>query len=117
MNKRIRETLNDGYLLYGRRITKRSNTGKKIGIKFNEEGKLAFKEVSCREQDYQMAAISSNSLDLKVKTLYPPFFRSINKNKLKVVIENIEYDVILVDPDYSKNFLYFYLQEVGVLNE
>jgi SPP1 family predicted phage head-tail adaptor len=108
--KLYRETFNDGYLIYGHKQTQRTATGKRIGEVFTEEGKLAFKEMSCRDQDYQMANIMGASLDRKVKTLYPPSFRSINKNKLKVVISNIEYDVITVDSD--GRYLYFYLQEV-----
>jgi len=113
--KPYRETLNDGFLSYGHKQTQRSTTGKRIGEVFTEEGKLAFKEMSCRDQDYQMVGIMGASLDRKVKTLYPPSFRSINKNKLKVVINNIEYDVITVDSD--RVYLYFYLQEVGAINE
>lgn len=112
--KSYRETFNDGILEYGHKQTKRSETGKRLGEKFTAEGKLAFKEVSCRDQDYQMAGIMSASLDMKVKTFYPTSFRNINKSKLQVVIEGKEFDVIKSDPDNSKRYLYFYLQEVGV---
>jgi SPP1 family predicted phage head-tail adaptor len=115
--KPYRETFNDGFLSYGHKQTQRSTTGKRIGEVFTEEGKLAFKEMSCRDSDYQMAGIMGVSLDLKVKTLYPPSFRNINKSKLKVVIDNVEYDVIKVDPDAEKRYLYFYLQKVGVIGE
>ncbi len=116
MNKRIRKTFNDGYLLYGHRKTVRTN-GKKTGTEFTSEGRLAFNELSIREQDYQIADIATSRLDLKLETFYPPFFKSIKKNKLKVLIETVEYDVIKVDSDYGKNFLYFYLQEVGEISE
>jgi SPP1 family predicted phage head-tail adaptor len=115
--KRYRETFNDGFLQYGRKVTKRSETGKRIGEVFQPEGKLAFKEMSCRDSDYQLAGLMGVSLDLKVKTPYPPFFRNINKSKLNVVIEGVEYDVIKADSDANKNYLYFYLQEVGVIDE
>lgn len=116
MNKTIRETFNDGYLFYGRRKTLRTD-GKKTGTEFESEGKLAFKEMSIREEDYQVADMSTTTLSLKLKTLYPPFFKRIRKNKLKVLIDDVEYDVLKVDPDYRKNFLYFYLQEVGEYSE
>lgn len=112
-----RETYNDGFLAYGHKQTQRSSTGKRIGEVFTEEGRLAFKEMSCRDSDYQMAGIMGASLDLKVKTLYPPSFRKINKSKLKVVIDQTEYDVIKVDTDTDKRYLYFYLQEGGVISE
>jgi hypothetical protein len=111
--ERHRETFNDGYLQYGHKQTHRSETGKRIGESFTGEGMLAFKEMSCRDSDFQMAGILGASLDLKVKTLYPPSFRRINKSKLKVVVAGVEYDVIKVDSDSQKSHLYFYLQEVG----
>ncbi len=108
-----RETFNDGFMSYGHKTTQRSDNRKRIGSVFNPEGKLAYKEISTRDRDYQFAGYAGAKLDLKIKTPYPPSFRSINKNKLKVVIGNIEYDVIDVDPDNRNKFLYFYLQEVG----
>ncbi len=59
-----------------------------------------------------MVGVLTTGLDLKVKTLYPPSFKKINKNKLKVEIDEVEYDVIKVDPDSTKKYLYFYLQRV-----
>lgn len=113
MNQHHKEVFNDGYFTYGHKKTSRSDSGKRTGEVFLSEGKLAFKEMSAREGDYQLAGAMGAKLDLKVKTLYPPSFRSINKNKLKVVIRGTEYDVIKVDPDNVTRFLYFYLQEVG----
>src|SRR5699024_5141231 len=112
MNKRVRKTFNDGYLEFGQRKTIRTK-GKKTGTEFRSDGKLAFNELSVREQDYQLADLSTSRIDLKVETLYPPFFKKTRKTKMKVLIDGTEFDVIKVDSDYNKNFLYFYLQEVG----
>lgn len=112
MQKAYRETLNDGFLQYGYKKTKRSEKGKRIGEEFHPEGKLAYKEKSFRDSDYKLVGILTTGLDLKVKTLYPPSFKKINKNKLKVKIEDVEYDVIKADPDSTKKYLYFYLQQV-----
>ncbi|BAR86663.1 head-tail adaptor protein [Bacillus thuringiensis serovar kyushuensis] len=109
--KAYRETFNDGFLKYGRTVTKRSENAKRIKGFFSEEGKLAFRELSARDSDYQSCGLLHAKLDKKVKTLFPLSFRSVNKNKLKVVIDHLEYDVIKVDSD--KQYLYFYLQEVG----
>jgi len=57
------------------------------------------------------------SLDLKVKTRLPPSFKNVKKTSLKAKIENLVYDVITVDWDNDKRYLYFYLQEVGVADE
>ncbi len=115
--ERYRETFNDGFLEYGHKQTQRSSTGKRIGDSFSPEGKLAFKEMSCRDSDYQLAGLMGASLDLKVKVPYPPSFRKIKKSKLKVVISEVEYDVIKADSDSEKYFLFFYLQEVGEIDE
>jgi len=115
--KAHRETYNDGFLQYGQNETQRSLKGKRIGNGFQVEGKLAFKVLSCRESDYQMAGILGASLDLKVKTPFPPSFQRMNKNKLKVAIDGTEYDVIKVDHDSNRTNLYFYLQAVGESNE
>lgn len=116
--KPYRETFNDGFLQYGHKQTQRSATGKRIGeAVFKPDGKLAYKEMSCRDSDYQMAEIMGASLDLKVKTLCPPSLKKMNKNKFDVVIDSIEYDVIKVDSDSSRLYLFFYLQKVGVISE
>ena len=83
--------------------------GKRIGEKFREEGKLAYKVMSLRDSDYKMVGVLTTGLDLKVKTLYPPSFRKINKNKLKVLMDGIEYDVIKADRDSNKQYLFFLL--------
>lgn len=117
MLKHYKEVFNDGYLQYGFKKTQRSESGKRIGDIFTAEGKLAFREMSARESDYQLAGAMGAKLDLKVKTLYPPSFRTIKKTKLKVIIRGIEFDVIKVDSDSENRFLFFYLQEVGEQSE
>ncbi|AOM13811.1 phage head closure protein [Bacillus thuringiensis] len=109
--KAYRETFNDGYLAYGYKKTERSEEGKRIGETFQEEGRLAYQEMSIRDSDYQMVGVVTTGLDAKVKTLYPPSFRKRNKNKFKVFMDGTEYDVIKVDPDADKQYLYFYLQQ------
>lgn len=113
MKQHHREVFNDGFLYYGHKKTTRSASKKTIGSVFTEEGRLAYKEVSVRESDYSLAETLGSKLDLKVKTPYPPSFREIDKDKLKVLIRGNEYDVIKVDPDNVTRFLYFYLQKVG----
>ncbi|UII56710.1 phage head closure protein [Cytobacillus spongiae] len=115
--KPYRETYNDGFINYGRKSTTRTSTGKRIGETFESIGTLAFKEISCRDSDFQMAGLKGASLDLKIKTPFPPSFRDLNKNKLTVILRGYEYDVINVDYDQMKTSLFFYLQRVGVSNE
>ncbi|MED3795877.1 phage head-tail adapter protein [Lysinibacillus capsici] len=112
-NKKIRDVLNDGFIQYGTKETERSPKGKRIGEKFVPMGKLAYQEMSCRDEDYEMAKVLSAVLSLKIRTLCPPQLRKFSKNKLKVVVDGTEYDVIKADSDREKMYLYFYLQEVG----
>lgn len=112
-NKKIRDVLNDGNIEYGTNKTGRSAKGTRIGSEYEKLGRLAYQELSCREEDYKLAEAMSSSLDLKIRTLYPPNLRSVNKNKLKIVLNGTTYDVIKVDADREKMYLYFYLQEVG----
>lgn len=109
--------LNDGLVQYGTKATKRSEKGKRIGDVFIPQGKLAYQEMSCRDEDYQLAQIMSKSLDIKIKTLYPPQLKNVNKSKLTIVLNSVEFDVIKCDPDRAKNYLYFYLQEVGTIEQ
>ncbi|MFD2638391.1 head-tail adaptor protein [Piscibacillus salipiscarius] len=115
--KPLHEPLNDGFLEYGRVTPVRNGVGKRTGEAFVSEGKLAFKELSAREEDYRMAGLKGASLDIKVKTLCPPKLKRISKTQLTVMIDQIEYDVIEVDRDNQQRYLYFYLQEVGVRDE
>lgn len=114
--KAHREIFNDGFLEYGHKQTQRTPTGKRVGNSFSSEGRLAFKELSCRESDYELAGSMGASLDVKVKTMYPPSFRNVRKSELKCVINKVEFDVIKVDSDREKRYLFFYLQEVGTLD-
>lgn len=111
------DALNDGFIQYGTKETKRSEKGKRIGDTFLPQGRLAYQEMSARDEDYQLAQIMSKSLDIKIKTLYPPSLRNVKKSKLTIVINNIEYEVIKCDADRARNYLYFYLQEAGAIEQ
>lgn len=117
IQKPVHEVFNDGFLTYGRSKTNRDNSGKRIGEVFTAEGKLSFKLMSARAEDYEMAYSTGTTLDQKIKTRFPPSFRNIKKTNLKVRIDSTEYDVINVDWDSEKRYLYFYLQEVGEVDE
>ena len=108
------DALNDGFLVYGMDENIQSAKGKSIGERFQRIGHLAYQELSCRDEDYVMAQnINSSVLNLKVRTLFPPNLRKVSKSNLKVVIDNIKYDVIKTDTDKDKRYLFFYIQEVG----
>lgn len=113
----VHHVFNDGYLFYGHREVKRNDTGKRVGEAFEKEGKLAFELMSARDQDYALAGYQNANLDLKVRTMYPPKFEKTSLSKLKCLIDEIEYDVIKVDWDNDRHYLFFYLQEVGVSDE
>ena len=110
--------LNDGFLIFGTDESIHSAKGKAIGERFERIGRLAYQELSCRDEDYVMAQnINSSVLNLKVRTLFPPILRKRSKTNLKVIIDNVKYDVIKTDSDQDKRYLYFYLQEVGTFEQ
>lgn len=113
MKRMAHEVLNDGFIQYGVNKTERSEKGTRTGSAFKSLGTLAYKEMSCRDEDYKLAEVMSSTLDIKIRTLYPPNLRNANKNKLKIMLNGTTYDVIKVDTDREKMYLYFYLQEVG----
>lgn len=112
--KPIHEVFNDGFLAYGYDKTIRES-GKRVGSEFTKEGTLAVQELSARDKDYKMAGVMSSVLDLKLKTLKPPFWKNSKTTNMKVVYQNDKYDVIKADSD--RRYLYFYLQLVGESSE
>ncbi|MFJ7662961.1 phage head-tail adapter protein [Lysinibacillus sp. NPDC097162] len=112
--KKIRDVLNDGFIEFGTKETERSIKGKRIGERFVPMGRLAYQEMSCRDEDYEIAKVLSAVLSVKIRTLCPPILRKYDKSKLKVILDGVEFDVIKVDSDREKMYLYFYLQEVGM---
>ena len=112
IQKPIHETFNDGFIIIGETKIERSETGKRIGETFSPLIDLAFSIKSAREEDYDFAHALGASLDLKIKTRLPPDFKTIRKSKFSGYIDEQFFDVIKVDWDSSKRYLYFYLQEV-----
>lgn len=113
-----RETFTDGYMQYGKKVTERSSTKKRIGESFQLQGSLAFRVLSSREGDYRLIDAMNSSLDLKIKTMKPRDFNPKRKaSGLLVRIDEDEYDVVHVDSDDQHLYLYFYLQRVGGRNE
>lgn len=70
--------------------------------------KLAFEEVSKREQDIEFALQHDFTLSLKIKT---PLYKGVD-NKCKAVIDGYLYDVSYLDSDRRKNEMWLYLQGV-----
>lgn len=106
------DPLNDGFLEYGKQEVVRNQQRKREGTIFNPTGHLAFSLVSARDKDYSMAYATESTLDLKVKTRYPPDFKA-KKSNLSCRIDSVVYDVIKCDWDKEKRYLYWYLQEVS----
>ncbi|KMK77621.1 hypothetical protein [Alkalihalobacillus pseudalcaliphilus] len=108
----IHDVFNDGFLEYGRNVPIRER-GKQVGSTFAGEGVLAFQLMSARDEDYQLAGTLGATLDLKIKTRFPPHFKDVKRSKLAAVIDKTQYDIFRVDWDSKQNYLFFLLQEVG----
>lgn len=108
--ERVRETFNDGVLKYGTYKTIRSESRKVIGQEFVSQGTLFYREMSVRDSDYLQFGAMGSTLDLKVKTPMPPSLRKVDKDNLKVQIDEDEYEIINTDRD--SYYLFFYLHKI-----
>lgn len=67
---------------------------------------LFYSEQSKRQEDFLFAEAMGKKLTLKVKT---PLVEGIETNH-KVILNNMVYDIINIDPDKTNKELYFYLE-------
>lgn len=110
MRKKQVKRYNDGVVKIYREKIRRSNFSAKQNVSVLDDMdfivKLAYEEVSKREQDQEFADQNDFSLSLKIKTRY------VNDvdNKCKAVINGWLYDVKYTDK--TKTEIYFYLEEV-----
>ena len=112
MNKTKFTTYNDGmlYICEGGKKDSDFNVIKNPKTKkdLTKEVKLAYKEMSQRDQDIEFAKSEGRMLSLKVKTR---LYNDINRLKL-VLIENTLYSIFKLDIDRQKQELYLYLEEM-----
>jgi len=107
---------NDGFMSYGENQPIYSSTGKRLGASFLPSGRFAYTEMSIRDQDYQMVDTLGRTLDMKITTMYPPHFESLQRDRLtsfKVKVKNTLYEVVSADKDRNKSEIFWYLQKVG----
>lgn len=104
---------NDGMVSIYREKERRSNFSAKLNVKALDDmeflAKLAFAEMSKRQQDIEFAESMQFSLSMKVKTRHAPGI----DNKCKAVIGGYLYDISYVDATRTELFLY--LEGVGEL--
>ena len=73
--------------------------------------KLAFCEMSRRDQDLAFAESQGRTLTIKVKTRY---HAGVNKHS-QVIIGSVLYSIIHLDIDRAKTELFLYLEEIREL--
>lgn len=97
---------NDGVAL----LYTKKNPGKNIKSLDDLEyaGKLAFNVKSIRQSDMEFAMQQDKQLTLKIVT--PD--NGVIDTDINIMIGNVLYAVIRIDPDRQKRELYFYLTEV-----
>lgn len=102
--------LNDGVAYVYREKARRSNFGAKENPRELDDldfvCKLAFEEMSKRQQDQEFASNAGFSLSLKIRTRFVPTVDT----KCKVVINGVLYAV--ADIDATRTELYLYLEKV-----
>ena len=108
------ETFNDGVVKIYREKPRKTDFNAKRNVTTIEDmdyiARLAFREMSRREQDAQFAEQNDCTLSLKIKTR---FLNGID-NKCKAVINGYLYDVSYLDK--TRTELYFYLTEVRAID-
>lgn len=104
---------NDGMVFLYREKKRESSFGAKRNAVSLEHldfiVKLAYGELSKRQQDMEFAQQQSFSLDLKIKTRV---YKGVD-NKCKAVINGYLYDIEFID--FAKGEMFLYLQGVGEL--
>lgn len=106
--------LNDGVAYVYREKKRQTDFNAKLNAKelahLDFVYKLAFEEMSKRQQDLEFASQNGFSLSVKIRTRYVPNVTT----KCKVVINDYLYDIY--DMDKTRTELYLYLQEVRKLD-
>lgn len=106
--------LNDGVAYIYREKKRETDFNAKLNARKLEHldyvCKLAFEELSKRQQDVEFASQNGFSLSVKIRTRFVPNVTT----KCKVVINDYLYDIY--DMDKTKTELYLYLQEVRKLD-
>lgn len=102
---------NDGVVLIYRPKEKKTDFNAKRNVSTLDDMdficKLAFEEMSKREQDLEFAEQMGFSLSMKVKTRYVGAIDT----KCKAVIDGYLYDISHLDPD-KKTELYLYMEQI-----
>lgn len=114
MRKRKPETYNDGIVSIYREKDRRTDFNAKRNVSSLDDMdfvvKLAFQELSKREQDLEFAQQNDFTLSLKIKTR---LVKGVD-NKCKAVIDGYLYDVSNADKSRTELFLYLeQIREVG----
>lgn len=108
---KVNELPIDGMLRFGKYATKRDENGKKVGFKLLDPHDLFFNYLSIRQSDTTYFNSIGKTVDLKVKTYY---VAGVEQKSVKVLIEGELYDVTMIDPDFKREYMFWYLTKVGV---
>ena len=117
MKNKKRTSFNNGTLC----IVKQVNENTRFNAQINATKKsdvfpikrLCYKVETIRQQDIEFVSQMGNSLSLKVKTRLDHSVTTLQK----VMIGNVLYDIIQLDPDIANRELYFYLEKERELIE
>lgn len=105
----VEELLNDGHLLYGQRKTVRDELKKKIGESFVVDGSLFFNYQTINASFDQFVVGNIGSVDLKIKC-----YNTSQLEKSHIVkIDEVDYEVLEIDPDKSRKYAFVFLRKLG----
>ncbi|WP_304341254.1 hypothetical protein [Metaclostridioides mangenotii] len=112
-NRNNGEELNSGLLFYGTKETKRDSLGKNPKSVLIDEGRLRFKYKSIREMDFKQYYGISNKLDIKVKAYY---VKNIEESHI-IKIDKDFFDIVKIDYDNERKYMYLYLARKRSLDD
>lgn len=117
MKNKKRTSYNSGMLYVVKQINENTSFNAQINATKKSDvcpiKKLCYKVETIRQQDIEFVSQMGSSLSLKVKTRLD---KSVT-NLQKVMIGNVLYDIIQLDPDITNRELYFYLEKERELSE
>lgn len=116
MQEKIQK-FNDGIVYIYESKPKKASFGAAMNVSSKDDlnyiVKLAYKEMSKRDQDLEFASSLDRKLSLKIKTR---LYKNVDST-YKAVIEGVLYSILKIDTDKSKQLLFLYLEEERKLNE
>lgn len=112
-NKNNGEELNSGRLFFGKKRTIRDSRKKLIRTELDIAGSLKFKIKTFKRDDFEQYFGIDKKVDLKIKTYNVRGFEESHV----IQIDNKFYDIVTIDFDPERRYMFLYLQNSRFEND